>query len=140
MSKRYKRRSIDSSLFHQRLIKIILIHHLSIVGGCWDKFLVSNGFTMIVPIVNPSLDEPLIKNQSNVSIDTLDSTNRNPLDAGILGNSSPTGFSEKGNSKLKVINPCVPKIEASSIVSINPNVEIPHEEKTKECIDIGFKK
>jgi hypothetical protein len=29
MSKRYKRQSVDSSLFHHGLIKILLIHHLS---------------------------------------------------------------------------------------------------------------
>jgi hypothetical protein len=94
---------------------------------------------MTVPLVNPSLDEPLIKNQSDFSIDTPDSTNRNPLNIRILSKSSPTRFSEQWNDKLKVINPCVPKIEAILIVSINPDVEIPHKEVTKECTDIGFK-
>jgi hypothetical protein len=61
MSKRYKRQSVDSSLFHPRLIKILLIHHLSTMGNCWDKFLVRNGFSTIVPIVNPNLGESLIK-------------------------------------------------------------------------------
>jgi hypothetical protein len=109
------------------------------VGDCSDNCLVRNGFSMTIPIVNPSLDEPLIKNQSDFSIDTSDSTKRNPLDVGILSKSSPTRFFEQGNAKLKVINPCVPKIEASPIVSIKPNVEIPCEEKTNECTEIGFK-
>jgi hypothetical protein len=139
MFKRYKRQSVDSSLLHHGLIKILLIYHLSTVGDFWDKFLVRNGFSMTVPVVNPILDEHLIKNQSNFSIDTPDSTNRNPLDVGIMSKSSPTGFSEQGNAKLKVINPCVLEIEAISIVSIKPNVEKPREGITKECTDIRYK-
>ena len=61
MSKRYKRQSVDSSLFHHGLIKILLIHHLSNVGDCWDGFLIRNGFDTTVPIEKPNLDEPLIK-------------------------------------------------------------------------------
>ena len=78
---------------------------------------------MTVHVVNPSLDGPLIKNQSDFSIDMPDSTNKNPLEVGMLNKSSPTGFSEQGSAKWKVINPCVPKIEAILIVSINPDVE-----------------
>jgi hypothetical protein len=80
MSKRYKRQSVDSSLFHHGLIKILLIHHLSTVGDCWDNFLIRNGFSKTVPIVNPNLDEPLIKNQLGISRNGPDSLNRNPLD------------------------------------------------------------
>jgi hypothetical protein len=57
MSKRYKRQSVDSSLFHHRLIKILLIHHFSTMGDCWDIFLIRNGFSTTVPIVNPKLGE-----------------------------------------------------------------------------------
>jgi hypothetical protein len=53
--------------------------------------------------------------------------------------SSPTGFSEQGNVKLKVINPFVPEIEVSPIVIINPDVEKPREGITKKCTDLGFK-
>jgi hypothetical protein len=109
------------------------------VGDCWDKFLVRNGFSMTVTVVNPSLDEPLIKNQSDFSIYTPNSTNINPLEAGMMSKSSPTRFSEQGSAKWNVINPCVPEIEASPIVSINLDVERPCEEVTKECTDIGFK-
>ena len=53
MSKRYKRQSVDSSLFHHGLINILLIHHLTTVGDCWDGFLIRNGFSMTVPLENP---------------------------------------------------------------------------------------
>jgi hypothetical protein len=80
MSKRYKRQSVDSSLFHHGLIKILLINHLSTVGDCWDNCLVRNGFSMTVLVVNPNLDEPLIKNQFCISRNGPDSLNINPLD------------------------------------------------------------
>jgi hypothetical protein len=140
VSKTYQIQSVNSSLFHHGFIKILLIHHLSIVGDCWDNFLVRNGFYMTIHVVNRCLDEQLIKNQSYFSIDTPEYTNINPLDVKILSYSSPTGFSKKGNANLKLIDSCVPEIEASSIVIINLDVERPQEYKTKECTDIGFKR
>jgi hypothetical protein len=66
MSKIYKRQSVDSSLFHHGLVKIMLMHHLSTVGDCWENFLIWNGFAQIVPTVNLNLDEPLIKDQFGI--------------------------------------------------------------------------
>ena len=39
MSKRYKKKSLDSSLFHHGLIKMMLVHHSKILGDDWDGFL-----------------------------------------------------------------------------------------------------
>jgi hypothetical protein len=125
MSKRYKRQSVDSSLFHHGLVKILLMHHLSTVGDCWDNFLIRNGFSQTVPTVNPNLDKPLIKNQFGISINGPDSTNRNPLDVGMPSKSSPTGFSEQETVELKVIDPLVPEIDASPNVIIKSDVEKP---------------
>ena len=44
MSKRFKSEKADSSLFHHGLIKIIIIHHLSLSGDSWQAFLSRNGF------------------------------------------------------------------------------------------------
>jgi hypothetical protein len=64
MSKRYKRQSLDSSIFHHGLIKILLIHHLTTVGDCWDGFLTRNGFATTIPVEIPNSGEPLMKKQS----------------------------------------------------------------------------
>jgi hypothetical protein len=44
MSKRFKHEKADSSLFHHGLIKLIIVHHLSLHGDCWQAFLSRNGF------------------------------------------------------------------------------------------------
>jgi hypothetical protein len=44
MAKRYKREKADSSLFHHDLIKLIIVHHLSLHGDNWQAFLSRNGF------------------------------------------------------------------------------------------------
>jgi hypothetical protein len=44
MSKIFKREKADSSLFHHILIKVIIVHHLSLSGDCWQAFLSRNGF------------------------------------------------------------------------------------------------
>ena len=45
MSKRFKREKADSSLFHHELIKLIIVHHLSLSGNNWQAFLSRNGFS-----------------------------------------------------------------------------------------------
>jgi hypothetical protein len=44
MSKRFKREKDDSSLFHHDLIRLIIVHHLSLHGNNWQAFLSRNGF------------------------------------------------------------------------------------------------
>jgi hypothetical protein len=44
MSKRFKREKADSSLFHHGLIKLVIVHHLSLKSDCWQAFLSRNGF------------------------------------------------------------------------------------------------
>jgi hypothetical protein len=44
MSKCFKCEKANSSLFHHCLIKIIIVHHLSLSGDCWQAFLSRNGF------------------------------------------------------------------------------------------------
>jgi hypothetical protein len=88
MSKRYKRQSVDSSLFHHGLIKILLIHHLSTVGDCWEGFLTRNGFGTTVPVENPNSGEPLVKKQLDIPSNGPDSLNINPLDEAMPSESS----------------------------------------------------
>jgi hypothetical protein len=45
MSKRFKSEKDDSILFHHCLIKIIIVHHLSLSGDYWQAFLSRNSFT-----------------------------------------------------------------------------------------------
>jgi hypothetical protein len=61
MSKRYKRQSLDSSLFHHDLIKMLLIQRLTIIGDCWDGFLTRNDFATTIPVETPISGEPLIR-------------------------------------------------------------------------------
>jgi hypothetical protein len=44
MSKRFKRKKVDNSLFHHGLIRLIIVHHLSLHGDNWQAFLFRNGF------------------------------------------------------------------------------------------------
>jgi hypothetical protein len=44
MAKRFKREKADSSLFHHGLLKLIVVHHLSLHRDNWQAFLSRNGF------------------------------------------------------------------------------------------------
>jgi hypothetical protein len=80
MSKHYKRQGMNflSSLFHHRLVKILLVSHLSQVGDSWEGFLSRNGFTQVNDIVrphlivNPNLDRPVTESQVVNSLDSLE--------------------------------------------------------------------
>jgi hypothetical protein len=76
MSKQFKREKDDISLFHHCLIKLIIVHHLSLSGDSWQKFLSRNGFatpeslqidkvvvteTLVIPTVPPPTLLPPIK-------------------------------------------------------------------------------
>jgi hypothetical protein len=140
MSKRYKRLSVDSSMFHHGLIKIMLIHHLSTVGDCWNKILIRNGFSMITHVVNPNLGEPLIKNQLGISRSGPDSLHRNPLDAVIPSKPSCAGFPKQKIVELEVIDPLMPKFDVSLNIIVNPDVEKPCKQTKQKCTDLGFQK
>jgi hypothetical protein len=47
MSKIFKREKADSILFHHYLIKLIIVHHLSLSVDSWQAFLSRNGFTTL---------------------------------------------------------------------------------------------
>jgi hypothetical protein len=47
MSKRFKREKADSSLFHHGLIKLIIVHRLSLSGDSWQDFLSRNDFATL---------------------------------------------------------------------------------------------
>jgi hypothetical protein len=51
MAKRYKKKRLDSSLFHHGLIRIMLVHQLKLQNDDWDSFLTRNGF------INPNVEE-----------------------------------------------------------------------------------
>jgi hypothetical protein len=139
MSKRYKRQSVDSSLFHHGLIKILLIHHLSTVGDCWDNCLRRNIFSQIVPTVNPYLDEPLTENQLGISINGPDSLNRNPLDKAMPSKPSSAEFPEEETVELGVIDPLILNIDAIPNVVLKLDVEKPCKAMKKNCTELGFK-
>jgi hypothetical protein len=71
MSKCYKRQSLNplSSLFHHRIIRILLVSHLSQIGDTWESFLSQNNFsqpecTVNSPLnVNPNSDNPVTQSQ-----------------------------------------------------------------------------
>jgi hypothetical protein len=78
MSKRYKKQSLDSSLFHHGLIKMLLVHHLKTLGDDWDGFLARNGFVTDIPTETPMLDKPLIEKHCDFSNDKPDPLKKNP--------------------------------------------------------------
>ena len=57
MSKRFKREKSDSSLFHHGLIRLIIVHHLSLHGDSWRAFISRNGFDDTDPV---HIDKPVI--------------------------------------------------------------------------------
>jgi hypothetical protein len=57
MSKRFKREKADSSLFHHGLIRLIIVHHLSLHGDSWRAFIARNGFDDTDPV---QVDKPVI--------------------------------------------------------------------------------
>jgi hypothetical protein len=61
MEKRYKKQSLDSSLFHHGIIKILLVHHLKTLGDDWDDLLAQNCFFAAIPIETPVMDKLMIE-------------------------------------------------------------------------------
>jgi hypothetical protein len=66
MTKRYKRQFLNSSLFHHRLIRMLLFHHLKLQGDDWDTFLSQNGFDTSNPV---EVDKPMLEETLIPSID-----------------------------------------------------------------------
>jgi hypothetical protein len=61
MAKRYKRQSLNSSLFHHGLIRLLLSHHLKLQGDDRDTFLTRNGFITSNPVEMPVVDKPMLE-------------------------------------------------------------------------------
>jgi hypothetical protein len=57
MSKRFKRNESDTSLFHFRLIKMIVVCKLGLHRDCWEDFIKRNGFADSSP---PQVDKPVV--------------------------------------------------------------------------------
>jgi hypothetical protein len=57
MSKRFKRKKADSTLFHHGLIKLIVVYHLSLHGDSWRAFIACNGFEDLDPV---PIDKPVV--------------------------------------------------------------------------------
>jgi hypothetical protein len=57
MSKRFKREKADSSLFHHGLIRLIIVHYLSLHGDSWQAFIARNGFDDTNPV---QIDKPVV--------------------------------------------------------------------------------
>ena len=69
MAKRYKRQSLNSSLFHHGLIRLLLAHHLKLQGDDWDTFLTRNDFVTSNPIEMPVVEKPMLENPPVTSSD-----------------------------------------------------------------------
>jgi hypothetical protein len=119
MSKRYKKQSIDSSLFHHGLIKIMLMHHLSTVGNYWDGILTRNGFATTIPAENPNSGEPLIKKQFDIPSNEPNSLNKNPLDKAMPSQSSH----EKKAIESEVSEPHMPKFYVGQNITVKLDVK-----------------
>jgi hypothetical protein len=87
ISKRFKREKADSILFHHCLIKVIIVHHLSLIGDCWQALPSRNGFstpecvqvdkvvvkeTLVVPTVPPPTLLPPVKPSNCPDMDLPD--------------------------------------------------------------------
>jgi hypothetical protein len=59
MSKRFKREKVDNSLFHHGLIRLIIVHYLSLHGDSWQVFITRNDFddTNLVQVNKPVVNE-----------------------------------------------------------------------------------
>jgi hypothetical protein len=129
MSKRFKREKADSSLFHHCLIKVIIVHHLSLSGDCWQAFLSRNGFatpecvqvdkvvvteTLVGPAVPPPTLLPPVKPSNCPNLDLPDTmadpcakdntkTIKRPVRKKGKGD---TGVNSKGKKNARWISRC----------------------------------
>jgi hypothetical protein len=63
MSKRYKRNQADSSLFHFRLVKIIVVYHFGLHRDYWNDFITRNKFEDSNP---PQVHKPVVSEGKSV--------------------------------------------------------------------------
>jgi len=88
-------------MFHHRLVKILLMHHLSTIGDSWEVFLIGNGFTQDDLTVNPRLtenprlDNAVVKDWVDISMSEPEFTDKKLLDEGTLCKFPPTFFMRK---------------------------------------------
>jgi hypothetical protein len=134
MSKKFKRQSPDSSLFHHSLIKLMLIHYLKTVGDCWDGCLTRSGFVTTVPVESPNLHEPLIKKQPDIPNNEPDSLNRNPLDKTRPSQSSH----EKKVVESELAKPPVPNFFVVQSVTVKPDVKKYCKQTKQKHATLGF--
>jgi hypothetical protein len=80
MSKRYKKQSLDSSLFHHGLIKLLIVHHLKMLSEDWDSFVARNGFITVNPVETPAMDKLMIEKPHIPSSDRPDFLCENPCE------------------------------------------------------------
>jgi hypothetical protein len=134
MSKRFKRQSLNSSLFHHGLNKILLIHHLTTVGDCWDDFLTRNGFVTVVPVEIPNSHEPLIKKQPDIPSNEPSSLNKNPLDETRPSRSSH----EQKVVKSELAKPHVPNFDVVQSVTVKLDVKKSCKQMKQKHTTLGF--
>jgi hypothetical protein len=84
MAKRYKRQSLNSSLFHHGLIRMLLVHHLKLQGDDWDTFLSRNGFVTSNPVEVPMVDKPMLEKTPVPSSDRPIFLSKEPCDRATL--------------------------------------------------------
>jgi hypothetical protein len=83
MSKRYKKQSLDSSLFHHGLIKILLVHRLKTLGDDWDEFLARNNFVTTFLEETFVMDKPMIEKCLDFSRGKSEFSDENPLEGAL---------------------------------------------------------
>jgi hypothetical protein len=58
---------LDSSFSHHGLIKLLLVHHLKVLGDYWDAFVTRNGFVTVNPVEVPVVDKPMLEKPLRIS-------------------------------------------------------------------------
>jgi hypothetical protein len=134
MSKRFKKKSLDSNLFHHGLIKMLVIHRLKNLGDDWDRFLTRNGFATVTSVETHILGQPVIE-QFGFSSNDLELWKENPCDEVI-----PNQFLHRKQDVGSESNE-TPVHEL--VVGLKATVKIdskkPHKQSKENHADLGFR-
>jgi hypothetical protein len=129
MSKRYKKHSLDYSLFHHGLIKMLLVHHLKTMGYDWDMFLALNGFSTAIPIETPMMDKPMTEKHCDFSNDQLDHLKKNPRHEVIPDHFLPRQQNVGSNSNVTLVHELVVGLKSTIIFySKDPRKQSKHKQ------------
>jgi hypothetical protein len=131
MAKRYKRQRLNSSLFHHKLIKMLLVHQLKLQNDNWDAFLIRNGF------ITPStieVDKPMMEETTVPATDRAVPSSKEACVMTILDEPMP----EQIDAELEAFELHGHEQHAYPNTSAK-NAKNPSYKPSKGDMDIGFK-